>query len=176
MVRPTSTLVFVELPRSGVGDTSCAVCLAVGRSVNLSFGVGVDSVEGKTTESGSGFGASVETTSLLGVFGSLPTYETSLYGVNPSVFPSTVPTSIMLSPLPCPSPAAMMSVVSGLRKYQAHTPSSATCITTESIASTRNQGFPVSVVKWSVRAGIGTDRQKSVPLYFFGVVSVTRLT
>src|SRR5882672_2015046 len=145
---PTMTLLVGELPRSGVCDTSLEVLLSVGRSVvDLSFGVGVDFVEGRTSESGSGFGASVDTTSLLGLFSSGPTNETWRGGVNPSNFPSTVETSIAFSPLPCPSPAAMILVVSGLRKYHAQAPSNATCITKESIASTRNQGFPVSVVK-----------------------------
>src|SRR5262249_55987461 len=151
----------------------------------LSFGFGVDFVEGRTSESGSGFGASVVNTSLLSLFSSGPTNETGRGGVKLSNFPSTVETSIAFSPLPCPSPAAMMEVVSGLRKYHAHAPSTATCITMESIASRVNQCFPVSVVKsghpkWdriqSVRGAKWEGRLKSVPPYFFGAGSVTRLT
>src|SRR5262245_41100625 len=124
-VRPTSMVVSDVRPRSGVGDTYCEVWLGVGRSVVLSFGFGVGLVESRTSEFGSGVGASVDTTSLLGLLSSSPVDETARGGVNPSNLPSTVETSIALSPPPCPSPAAMMSTVSGLRKYQTHTPSSA---------------------------------------------------
>ena len=49
-LRPTSTLVFVELPRSGVGETIVEFWGAVGRLVvvSFSFGGGVDFVVGKT--------------------------------------------------------------------------------------------------------------------------------
>src|SRR5262245_58347993 len=79
-----------------------------------------------------------------------------------------VETSIAFSPPPCPSPAAMMLVVSGLRKYHAHAPSSTACITTESIASPGNQDFPVSVANLLLRRRLGHEAHLS--LRAFGLV------